>query len=239
MIKGLLDVYSWRARAFPVYLTIAPLALALVAVLPHGLSFSVGGGAAIVFVPLAYLLGQLGGDCGKRLEKRLWQKWGGPPTTRFLRHANDEFNTITRERIHERLRGLGLHIPSKKEEKDDPARADQDQYYQACTEELIRRTRDRKKFPLVFENLTDYGFRRNLLALKVFGLPITVIALLVCLWRIWETWSVQEPPVVSIVATLLILGLLLIWIFWVTEETVRIAANRYARSLLEATLSME
>jgi len=237
MIKGLLDVYSWRARAFPVYLTIAPLALALVAVLPHGLDLSVSGGAAIVFAPLAFLLGQLGGDFGKRLEKRLWQKWGGPPTTRFIRHANDEFNPITRERIHEKLRDLGLRVPSKQEEKDDPARADQ--YYHACIEELIRRTRDRKKFPLVFENLTDYGFRRNLLGLKPFGLPITAVALSLCLWRIWASWDVQEPPTVAIVAALLGLGILLVWIFWVNEKAVRIAADRYARSLLEAALELE
>lgn len=237
MIKAVLDPYSWRARAFPVYLTIAPLALALVAVLPHGLDLSVGGGAAIVFVPLAFLLGQLGGDFGKRLEKRLWQKWGGPPTTRFLRHANDEFNPITRERIHKKLRGLGLRVPSKQEENDDPGRADQ--YYQACTEDLFRRTRDRKKFPLVFENLTDYGFRRNLLGLKPLGLLITAVSLFVSLGRIVANWDVQEPPTIAIVAALLTFGFLLIWISWVNEKTVRIAADRYARSLLEATLDLE
>jgi len=94
-MKSILDYYSLHARAFPVYLTISPAALVLAAILPDSLNLPLGVAVAIVFIPLAFLSGQVGADYGKRLEKRLWRQWKGAPTTRFLRHSNHEFNTRT------------------------------------------------------------------------------------------------------------------------------------------------
>lgn len=231
------DRYSWRARTLPVYMTIAPIALLLVAILPRGLDLPLGGAAAIVFVPLAFLAGQLGADFGKRLERRLWRRWGGAPTTRFLRHSNNEFNRVTRGRVHEKLRALGLDVPSANEEERDEQAADV--RYESCTEELIRRTRDSAQFPLVFKGLTDYGFRRNLLGLKPLGLSIASVALLGCASSAWVGWDVEKPPAMAVGAALLTLGLLIIWLVWVNERTVSLAANRYARFLLEAALKQE
>ncbi|HEY3216718.1 MAG TPA: hypothetical protein VGK93_09530 [Candidatus Eisenbacteria bacterium] len=232
-----IDWYTSHARAFPVYMTIAPVPLVLAAMLPHGRDLSLGGAAAVGFVPVAYLVSQLGADFGKRLEKRLWRQWGGAPTTRFLRHSNHEFNQITRERVHEKLRGLGLHVPSWDEQQRDARAADV--HYESCTEELIRRTRDGGRFPLVFKGLTEYGFRRNLLGLKPLGLPIAVVALLVCGWSALAGLNAAKPPDVAVGAALLTCGLLLTWLVWVNEKTVSIAANRYARFLLEAALEQQ
>lgn len=237
MMISVLDRYSWHARAFPVYLTIAPIPLALAAILPDRLGVPLGGAAAILFAPLAFLAGELGGDFGKRLERRLWCKWGGAPTTRFLRHSNQEFNQATRARVHVKLRALGLHVPSADEEERDGQAADL--YYESCTEELIRRTRDRKRFPLVFSSLSGYGFRRNLLGLKPIGLPVAVMALLVCIASLWIGWDSEKSRIVAVGAAVLTSGLLLVWLAWVNEKTVALAANRYGRFLLEAALELE
>lgn len=232
-----LDRYSWHARALPVYLTIAPAVLALAALLPEGVNLQISGATAVVFVPLAFLAGQIGADFGKRLERRLWQRWGGPPTTRLLRHSNNEFNPVTQRRVHEKLRALGLYVPSADEEARDRQAADA--HYESCTKELIRRTRDSARFPLVFKELTAYGFRRNLLGLKPLALPINIVALLGCVASAWIGWDPRQPPAVVIGAGLLNLGLLLVWLVWVNEETVSLAANRYAHFLLEAALDLE
>lgn len=231
------DRYSWRARALPVYMTIAPIALILAALLPRGLDLPLGGAAALVFAPLAYLAGQLGADFGKRLEACLWLKWGGAPTTRFLRHSNPEFNEVTRNRVHATLRGLGLHVPSQEEQQHNAQAADV--HYESCAEELILRTRDIGRFALVFQGLTEYGFRRNLLGLKPLGLPIAVVALLACVSSAVVGWESEKPPAVAAGAALLTSGLLLSWIVWVNEKTVKLSANRYARFLLEAALQLE
>ena len=234
-MSSVFDHYNKKARAFPVYITISPIILALAAILPHGLDLPLGAATAIVFVPLAFLAGQVGADFGKRLEKRLWLQWGGQSTTRFLRHLNHEFNEVTRNRLHTKLRSLGLNIPSADDQKRDPQAADA--HWEACAEELIRRTRDRKQFPLVFKGLTEYGFRRNLLGLKPIGLPLSIVALLACSWKVWAGWSDQGA--VAVTAALLSLSLLAVWIVLVRERTVAISANRYARFLLESAQKLE
>ncbi len=233
----MLDRYSLQARFFPACVTIAPIVFVLAATLPDSLNLPLGRSAAIVLVPFAFLLSQLGADCGKRLEKRLWCQWGGAPATRFLRHANDEFNPLTRQRIHKKLILLGLPVPSKDEEENNVQTADN--HYKSCIEELIRKTRDNAKFPLVFKSLTEYGFCRNLLGLKRFGLLIVIPSFLVCVSCAWIKWNSNEDPAIAISTTLLVGGLFFIWLTWVNEKAVSLAANRYARFLLEAALELE
>ena len=232
------DTYSFRARVLPVYLTLAPVVLLLAAVVPEGLKLPIGGAAALVFAPISFFLSQIGADFGKRLEKSLWTKWGGPPTTRFLRHGNHEFNEVTRGRVHAKLRQLELHVPTREEQEQDQCAADT--HYQSCTEDLIRRTRDTRKFPLVFKGLTEYGFRRNLLGLKVFGVSLTVVGLVGSAWLTYTGWTAtKELPAVALVAGLISAGLLLAWLVWVTKRTVKLSDDRYARFILEAALEQE
>ena len=195
------------------------------------------GAAAVVFVPLSFLASQLGADFGKRLEKQLWRKWNGPPTTRFLRHDNDEFNLITRQRIHQKLCSFDLRIPSREDQRRDLGLADA--HWQACAEFLISRTRDRRRYPLVFQGLVGYGFQRNLFGLKQFGLPISICCLAACGREAWNQWGSQDLVAIPIASALLIFALLMTWIFWVTESSVFLSANRYARFLLEAADKLE
>lgn len=231
------DTYGFRARVLPVYLSFSPAVLLLAAVAPDDINLPLGGAAAIAFAPISFLLGQIGADFGKHLEKRLWREWGGPPTTRFLRHGNREFNEVTRRRVHGKLRALGLVVPTHEEQKRDERAADE--YYQSCTEELIRRTRDQKKYPLVFKGLVEYGFRRNLLGLKAFGVVLAVTSLAGAGWCTYADWSAAKPPVVAVVAGLITMGLLVVWITWVKERTVKLAANRYARFIMEGALDQK
>lgn len=232
------DTYSFRARVLPVYLSLAPAVLLLASLVPNGLKLPLGGGAAVVFVPISFFLSQVGADFGKRLEKALWTKWGGPPTTRFLRHGNQEFNEVTRGRVHDKLREIGLHVPTREEQDQEQHAADT--HFESCTEELIRRTRDTKRFPLVFKGLTEYGFRRNLLGLKPFGVFLAVAGVAGSAWSTYQVWTtIDNPPAVSLVTALITVGLLLAWMAWITEGTVKLAANRYARFILEAALEQE
>lgn len=231
------DQYSLSARIMPVYLTIAPLAIVIIAVLPENLNLSIGGGASLILVPLAFLASQIGADYGKQLEKNLWKNWDGPPTTRFLRHSNHEYNQIARERVHAKLRAIGLNIPTEQEEQQNREKADE--LFESCTLELIRRTRDYKRFPLVFKGLTEYGFRRNMLGLKPIGLPLASTALIICGWNIYRIWDTSKVTALAIIVALLATTLLFTWVFWVNAKTVKMAAERYARFLLEAALDME
>ena len=232
------DRYTWRARVLPVYLTAAPAVLAIAATLPEGLNLPLAGASAIVFVPLSYFLSQIGSDFGKRLEPALWKSWGGPPTTRFLRYGNDEFNPATRERVHERLRALGLDIPTTDQEEADRPRALE--LYASAVDELRRLTRDTDRFPLVYKGNAEYGFRRNLLGLKKFGVILTLAAITaigLAVLHEWRAAGVLAP--VPTVISLLTACILLAWLVGVRPAAVRITADRYARYLLEAALDLD
>lgn len=234
---GLKDSYGLYARAYPVYITIAPIVLVLFPLLPEGYDWKLGGASAIVLLPLSYLCKQIGGVFGKKLEKRLWTQWGGPPTTRFLRHHNSESNASTRDRAHAKFRRLGLHVPSREEEKRDPQGTDV--FYESCIDELRARTRDSKRYPRVFEELKNYGFWRNIFALRYCGLVFTGVSFSICLITGVDGWSIGKPSGSALVPALINIGLILFWRFWCTENTVRIAADRYAKFLLEACLDLE
>lgn len=191
---------------------------------------------AVAYV-FCWISGLVGGDLGKRRENSLWEKWGGAPTTRFLRHGNSEYNADARNRAHKKLRNLGLYVPSRVEQEQNPQVADD--HYQSCTLELIRLTRDKKRFSLVFKALTEYGFRRNAYALKFVGLASAVLSFLVCSMFAIYDWGTQPQTALDTKFGLFNILLVLLWLFWITEKAVKITAERYARFLLEAALDLE
>lgn len=233
-----LDRYTWRARIAPVYLTSLPAILTIAATLPDGLNLPLAGASAVVFVPLSYFAGQVAADFGKRLEPRLWHSWGGPPTTRFLRHDNCELNSATRKRIHAHLRTLGLDIPTQEQERADPSAALK--LYGSAVDELRRLTRDRTRFPLVFKGNVEYGFRRNLLGLRAVAVTVAIAGIAASGWAViheWNTAGIVAP--VPTVVLLLITSILLVWLLGVRPKAVRVTADRYAHFLLEAALDLE
>ena len=50
-----------------------------------------------------------------------------------------------------------ITLPTEKDEKNNPAKSDY--IYDSIARTLIAKTRDTKKFPLIFKENSDYGFR--------------------------------------------------------------------------------
>ena len=197
----------------------------------------VGRGSLYHFVTYFLLMQANRRRFGKRREGALWDNWGGPPTTRFLRHGNNEFNANTRNRIHDNLRRFGLYIPSQDEQNQNPQEADD--FYESCTDELRRRTRDSNRFHLVFKGLKEYGFRRNIFALKPYGLIFSALSFGLCLIMGFDDWRAGNLSGSALVPGVINLGLIIVWLVWFTEKGVRLTADRYANFLLEASLDLE
>lgn len=234
MISTNFDAYTWRARIIPVFLAVFPLAVAVALWVPD--LALIGRLAGMLLVPfgVAMLMSQIGRDLGKRREPRLWQRWGGAPTTQLLRHRNDKANPIIRERYHKKLVGLqpDLTLPTAEEEERDAVRADH--AYEACVRYLITKTRDRKQFPLLFSENVNYGFRRNLWGMKPFGALFSLAGLATCalyLRLYWENFQLVSAEASA--GAFINLALFLFWLFWVTPSWVRIAGDAYAERLLE------
>ena len=59
-------------------------------------------------------------------------------------------------------------------------------------------------------------------------------------WTTYTAWTAtNELPSVSLVVGFITAGLLLAWLVWVTERTVKLSADRYARFILEAALEQD
>jgi hypothetical protein len=231
-IGGLGD-YARNARLKPTLLVVLPIS-ALLGEFGSKISVAVGIlWGSLSWVGLTFLLAQLGRDFGKMKEFSLYRMWGGQPSTVMLRHCSGKLNRQTLKRYHEQgQRLLGQRFPTLDEESADPGQADL--VYAAFGDLLREKSRERTKYPLLFDELVSYGFRRNLWGLKPFGLAVTSGVLLFHVLIVAGSLRAHETlsPVVVFVG-LLCLVVLLVWIFLINPQWVRIVADEYAKRLLE------
>jgi hypothetical protein len=229
---NLFDHYSLRARLQPALLTLLPLALGAFAWVGPGdralsalwtLFGSVGG---------TYFLAVVARNRGKEIEPNLWASWGGTPTTQLLRHSGSA-NPIMRERWHNHLaRLLGQILPSPEVEKADPASADR--IYEAGVKLLIIKTRENKTTLFYKENV-QYGFCRNLYAMKSVGIVISLAGTIAS--SAAGFWFVHcgRPQILPWFCAAISLFLFIGWVSVVRASWVKVPAFAYAERLLEST----
>ena len=114
---------------------------------------------------------------------------------------------------------------------------------------LREATRDRARFPLVAAENANYGFRRNLWGLKLWGMFIALVSAIGC-WGLFismldpdpEGWRTSASMLAQDGATVLRLvgacfntATVAVWLFIVTPRWVRSTAEAYALQILSAT----
>ncbi|MGB9237031.1 MAG: hypothetical protein WCC04_21695 [Terriglobales bacterium] len=231
--KSGLDEYTRNARLKPAFLVALPLALT-VAVLgfkgsaTEGTLFGLASSLGFTF-----LLSQLVRDRGKAKEPRLFERWNGKPTTAMLRHHDPRLNAHTRARYHMRLSSMlpGISLPTEGDEQADPAQADSK--YASCVDYLLSKTRDKERFQLLFQENINYGFRRNLWAMKPVGVAIAVFSLgALALITTLEARTNSVPWFANATAVIITGFLLTWWLIRITPNWVRAIADAYAIRLL-------
>lgn len=233
------DIYTLRARLQPALLVALPVPLTLLAWFPNTFP---GWGilkVALPFFGLFALLAQIGRDPGKKKELKLFESWRGKPTMQKLRHGSTDLEWLTLERYHAYLgKTVGMPAPSPEEEENEPN--DAGTVYEAYVRYLREVTRDQAKYPLIFAENVNYGYRRNLWGMKPWGIVIAIlgvlgsfgpIALAAFRYRRGAAFVVSPLPVVTLATSAI---LLLWWIFWINPEWVKVAADAYAERLLGA-----
>jgi hypothetical protein len=227
-----MDNYTRRARLYPVYLLVFPLALPVVALSwgPASWWGRLAALAAACGIPM--LAAQFGRSAGKRKEPALFAGWGGMPTTALLRHRTSTNPTALARRHDLISRTTGIALPSAGEEHLDTDAADA--VYETAVAALRERTRDPGEFPLVFDELCNYGFRRNLWGHRTLGVALAAGAALVALSA--AVLGIVGLIQVSVSTALVVAAIdsitAVIWARMVTEDWVRQAADAYAERLL-------
>ena len=236
-----LDEYTLRARLAPAIIAGMP-AFAFAAIfvswgslgLPH-LAASLG--LTILFASFSDIARRR----GRRIEPGLTEKMGGLPSTTMLRHRDETIDPTTKAKMHSFLAGkVKTPAPTPAQEEADPKAADA--FYARGGTWLRENTRETKKFRVLFNENISYGFRRNLLSLRLPGLIFNAAILTICV----STLAYRNPIDLSnsfndallavIVASALHASYLT---FLVTEESVFDAARIYARQLLMSTEKLD
>jgi len=236
----LFDAYSLRARLFPALWASASVIAAIALIVPWH-RFSIFHAIGSVAVPVVlFAMADLARRIGKIKEPKLYERWGGMPTTNMMRHADSTLDAATKAAYVGFVAGkLNSSPPTAAEEVASPDKADA--FYSRCAAWLRENTRDVKKFTILFNENVTYGYRRNLFALKW---PALAIDLLILFGTAVYMFHARHDLASELGVKLLILVVIAVihaayMAFASTEASVREAANIYARQLLLSCDSLE
>ncbi|GAP99815.1 hypothetical protein NIES2104_63810 [Leptolyngbya sp. NIES-2104] len=129
------------------------------------------------------------------------------------------------------------------------------QIYATYVKFLLSKTRDHSKFSLVYEENCNYGFRRNLLGMKPYGIALSCMGILLLIGQYTSTMGLLNSPTIMQMGNFVqaIIGLqfpkfsalsfacltvnvflLTAWLLWINSAWVKSSAEAYADRLLEA-----
>jgi len=233
-VSKYIDAYTARARLLPGLLAVLPIAVTCYAWKPGDLLDWNALGAIIVGFGGTILLAFIARDLGKAAEDRLYKKWGGRPTELQLLHSS-EMEHALRARRHAALSSLFKDVPVPTADEEAKDREGSCKRFKTFTTLMITRYRTASdKYPLVFEENCNYGFRRNIYGLRPIGIAVAAITSVALGLQLYILFSNHQPiHVISLAFEAVNVLMLLVWIFWANESTVRRGANLYAERLFE------
>lgn len=235
---GVFDYYSRKARVYPAIISATPMLLGVITLIGWSKIAATTPLAYAGILVVLYAMSDLARQRGKRIESALYVRLGGMPSVRMLRRNDSTFDEPSKGRYRAFLaEKLGRPAPTAEEEVHDRGAADA--FYAAAGTWLRENTRDKRKFPILFDENVTYGFRRNLLGLKVPALVGNFIVGGVCIGLLWPITPLFESHNKMTVHLLIILIALLAHCVYlvvgITWRSVGEAADSYGRQLVIAT----
>ncbi len=232
-----LDEYERRARLAPGLLALLPVAVSAVVLGYQEIRIASSLVGLLVGVGGPVVLAGLVRERGLKAQKLLFSDWDGSPTTKMLRLRNGEQEAgRVLDRRRQQLEQLtGVELPNVKAEASDPVASDAE--YGHAVQELKSQTYDKSSYPLVFAENRDYGFARNLFALRGVGISVAILGLAVNGIAMWIAATGNDAPFARLetgIGAAICAALAVFWWVIPTEKSVRVSAERYAKQLFAA-----
>jgi hypothetical protein len=196
------------------------------------------------------LLGALGVGCAglitshlaENAERGLWEKWGGRPGVRMLRHADNQVSTMTKSMWHGSLKSeLRYSLPSADTERVDPRYSDE--AYSSALTYCEHHFRDRIKFRDLWLKRVRYEFLLNCFAVRRLGFASAIVTPLLSCTRqpVMSLGAHAEPDLTvqlafdfnSLMAIIICAALAWGWVRFFTAERIRKAALNHDRYMLD------
>ena len=166
MIEKFLDPYELKARIAPGLILSVAVLVDVVCAAPLLSNLPLFAASGICSLALIYGLGNFARARGEAIEPRLWDRWGGPPSTRFLRYRDQQFGDGLKSSIREELSSrFAVKLLTADEEAKNSDLADKE------IVDSFRQVRSylRKNDPdgLWQKHNIEYGFCRNMLGCRI------------------------------------------------------------------------
>lgn len=228
-LSKITDTYERKARVYPALISLFPLMISISVSYPKVYSTLSGFVALVVAIGGIHFIAQLARDRGKNLETTLYEEWGGMPSIAILRYNDKSIPAPAKIKYHNVLASESkIAAPTESYEKTNPEKADD--IYTSWSDFLRGKARDEKKYPLVFAELVNYGFRRNLFGIKRFCIFSAFIAIVILILPQINHFVFSE---IQIAIGLFLLLYMMVFIYVINAKWVKTAANAYAKSLIE------
>jgi len=236
------DHYTINARFKPAFFTLLPAAITVLSWHPDAKTLMGSILTILISFGVMTFISGLISNLGNTLQDKLFNTWGGAPTTVIIRYANPILDEFTKIRYRQWLETKidGLSMPSPEEEVATPDIADHK--YRSATNFLREYTRDKIKYPAVYRDNVAYGFARNLLSVRGFGLWVSGVSIITNVYLMGILFLDSTPislidfiklnPSYIGVAMFSVI-VFIVFLFLVNSNYVRGRAIRYAKSLYE------
>ncbi|PZP55021.1 MAG: hypothetical protein DI586_08145 [Micavibrio aeruginosavorus] len=239
MIELISNRYSFTARLQPALLAILPVPVAIYLLVPELETRAATFVSILGYFGGSILLTHIGRNLGKSRESKLFREWGGKPSVTMLRHSDRRLNAISKARYHKFLAQNipNFSLPDLNSENGNKVKADE--AYSSASDWLVAKTRDKEKFPLVYEENINYGFRRNYWGLKWVALSCDCILLVIIIipqmaisYNFFDwLFSFNNEQKIVLVVTIIHFALTL---FITSAGWVKTMAESYAKQLISS-----
>lgn len=233
-IKSNFDDFTFNARVMPVLVVILPIICVGVyegIIKEGGLENAIYVSMIIIFMTfMAYIARHL----GKKVESKMVKRLGGLPTTILMRFSDTRIDQHSKMRYHKILKKKvrDLKVPISIEEEN----GDSDYIYDSAINWLRGiANSDKKKYHLVYKELKNYNFWRNLYGIKYIGICIYILIAVreIILMRNFNIADIFIKPYPQYIAFIIMTVSALLGLIIINRRIVENKAFDYAKALLE------
>lgn len=235
------DHYTIHARFLPVFFVSFPIVLTVFAWLPD--AKTVFGGTITVLISFGVMsfLSIYVSNIGNDLQDKLFNKWQGAPTTLILLPNNETLDKFTKLRYFKWINHHKPDLSLPESIESYVHNSELTEKIKSSVNFLREYTRDKKKYEKIYRDNVAYGFSRNLVALRYYGILICMASISTTFCFMYHNAMYNEtfhPNTLVMVSTLTSVVFLIIHFFMLNHSFVKRRAYRYALSLFEVCESI-
>lgn len=230
-LKIPVDSYEMKARFAPALVLSFPVMVSLWSCYQTEYTSLSKVMEGILSIVIIYVLSVIVRSLGKRTEPKLWESWGGAPSTLIIigkdTRVGEELKALYLQAVREKL---NLPVPSKEEEKTDPNKAAKliDQAFQRI--KGVIRQKDKEGLWSIAN--ADYGFARNLYGSRVLWLLISLVTVIISAYNLYLSFN--NIILIGAAINLLFLFVSIYFGWFILPEYTKQVAFRYAEHAWES-----